>query len=143
MTRDQIRLVQESLGLVLPIREQAAVLFYDRLFQLDPSTRALFAATDMAAQRGKLMAAIAMVVKGLDAPEALLNQVRALGRRHVIYGVEERHYETVGAALLWTLAAGLGEAFTPELRTAWTAAYKLVSDTMIEAARQVTIHQAA
>jgi nitric oxide dioxygenase len=136
-------LVQESLGLVLPIREQAAVLFYDRLFQLDPSTRDLFAATDMAAQRGKLMAAIAMVVKGLDAPEALLNQVRALGRRHVIYGVEERHYETVGAALLWTLAAGLGAAFTPELRTAWTAAYKLVSDTMIEAARQVTIHQAA
>jgi hemoglobin-like flavoprotein len=143
MTRDQIRLVQESLGLVLPLREQAAELFYDRLFQLDPSTRALFAATDMVAQRGKLMAAIAMVVKGLDAPEALLNQVRALGRRHVIYGVEERHYEPVGAALLSTLAAGLGEAFTPELRTAWTAAYKLVSDTMIQAARQVTIHQAA
>jgi hemoglobin-like flavoprotein len=67
----------------------------------------------------------------------------ALGRRHVIYGVEERHYETVGAALLWTLAAGLGEAFTPDLRAAWTAAYKLVSNTMIEAARQVTIDRAA
>ena len=143
MTRDQVRLVQESLGLVLPIRDQAAKLFYDRLFQLDPSTRTLFAATNMTAQGAKLMAAIAMVVKGLDAPEAILNQVRALGRRHVIYGVEERHYETVGAALLWTLGAALGEAFTPELRTAWTAAYKLISDTMIEAARQVTIHQAA
>jgi hypothetical protein len=57
MTRDQIRLVQASFRNVLPIREQAAALFYDRLFEIDPGTRGLFADTDLRTQGGKLMGA--------------------------------------------------------------------------------------
>ena len=116
MTPDQIRLVQASFQEVLPIRERAAALFYGRLFEIDPSTRSLFAGTDLRNQGAKLMAAIGMVVHALDAPQSMLGKVEALARRHVGYGVEERHYASVGAALLWTLEAGLGEAFTPELR---------------------------
>lgn len=96
MTPDQIRLVQESFRLVVPIRDQAAALFYGKLFELDPGTRGLFASTDLKSQGGKLMAAIAMVVNALDAPEAMLGKVKALARRHVHYGVEEGHYATVG-----------------------------------------------
>jgi nitric oxide dioxygenase len=143
MTPEQIRLVQESFKQVLPIRDQAAELFYGRLFALDPSTRALFAGTDIRAQGGKLMAAIAMVVGSLNQPEAMLVKVRALAVRHVGYGVEEGHYATVGAALLWTLAAGLGDAFTPALRAAWGAAYALLADTMIAAAREAAVAKAA
>jgi hemoglobin-like flavoprotein len=143
MTPEQIRLVQESFRLVVPIGEQAAVLFYSRLFQIDPGTEALFAGADMKAQGRKLMAAIAFVVHALDRSQTMIEQVRALGRRHVGYGVEERHYETVGAALLWALAAGLGDAFTPAMRDAWAAAYKLLSTTMIEASRQGGFEKAA
>jgi hemoglobin-like flavoprotein len=110
MTRDQIRLVQASFRNVLPIREQAAALFYDRLFEIDPGTRGLFADTDLRSQGGKLMAAIGMVVHALDAPESMVEKLKELARRHVNYGVENRHYATVGAALLWTLQVGLGEA---------------------------------
>ena len=134
MTRDQIRLVQASFRNVLPIREQAAALFYDRLFEIDPGTRGLFADTDLRSQGGKLMAAIGMVVHALDAPESMVEKLKELARRHVNYGVENRHYATVGAALLWTLQVGLGEAFTPELRDAWASAYNMLSETMMEAA---------
>ena len=143
MTPDQIRLVQESFRLVLPIRDQAAALFYGKLFELDPGTRRLFAATDLKSQGTKLMAAIGMVVGALNAPEVMLGKVKELARRHVGYGVEEGHYATVGAALISTLEAGLGDAFTAELRAAWTAAYTLLSTTMIGAAREATLVHAA
>ena len=92
MTRDQIRLVQASFRNVLPIREQAAALFYDRLFEIDPGTRGLFADTDLRTQGGKLMAAIGMVVHALDAPESMVEKLKELARRHVNYGVEDKHY---------------------------------------------------
>jgi hemoglobin-like flavoprotein len=136
MTPDQIRLVQASFQLVLPIAAQAAALFYRRLFSTDPGTRRLFAHTDLEAQGRKLMAAIGFVVGALHRPEAMLGTVRDLARRHAGYGVREEHYATVGAALLWTLEQGLGEEFTPETRDAWAAAYGLLSGVMIQAARE-------
>ena len=134
MTPDQIRLVQASFEDVVPIAEPAAALFYERLFTLDPSLRRLFAQADMAAQGRKLVQAIAYVVGALYAPEEMLGSVRSLGQRHVRYGVEDRHYATVGAALLWTLEQGLGKDFTPETRIAWTDTYTLLAGVMREAA---------
>src|SRR6187402_2432125 len=136
MTPDQIRLVQDSFRHVVPIREAAAAIFYDRLFAIDPDLRALFRSTDMADQGKKLMASLGFVVSGLTKAETILPQVRALARRHVNYGVKEEYYPTVGQALIETLAAGLGEAFTPEVREAWTAAYGVLSSVMIEAGRE-------
>jgi hemoglobin-like flavoprotein len=132
MTPQQIALVQQSFAKVLPIREQAAALFYDRLFAIDPSARPLFRG-DIKAQGGKLMAAIAAVVKALDHIDTILDDLRGMARRHDRYGVQETHYASVGEALLWTLEQGLGADFTPDLRVAWAAAYRLLSETMIEA----------
>ena len=126
MTPDQIQRVQDSFELVRPIRAEAAALFYGRLFALDPSARALFAGADLRAQGEKLMGALGFVVAALRRPGAVLGAVADLARRHAGYGVRERHYESVGEALLWTLEQGLGAAFTPELRDAWAAAYGLL-----------------
>ena len=130
MTPRQVALVQESFAKILPIREQAAALFYDRLFALDPSTRPLFRG-DMKSQGAKLMAAIGAVVKSLDRLDTILDDVRALARRHHRYGVRQEHYASVGAALLWTLEQGLGFDFTPDVRRAWATAYDLLSGPMI------------
>ena len=135
MTPHQIALVQQSFTKMLPIRETAAALFYERLFATDPSTRPLFR-SDMVAQGGKLMAAIATVVRSLDHLEPMMDRIRALARRHVGYGVRDTHYASVGAALLWTLEQGLGDEFTAEVRDAWAAAYQMLSSTMMEAAAQ-------
>lgn len=135
MTPRQIALVRETFAQVVPIRDQAAALFYGRLFELEPDVRPLFRA-DLAVQGQKLMASIAMVVRELDRLDVILTDVKAMARRHVTYGVQERHYAVVGDALLWTLEKGLGAAFTAEVREAWTAAYSTLAGAMIAAARE-------
>jgi hemoglobin-like flavoprotein len=125
----QKTLVQTSFAQVRPIAEAAAALFYRRLFELDPTLRPLFKG-NMEEQGRKLMDMLGVAVKGLDRMEALSPALSAMGRRHAEYGVNERDYETVGEALLWTLEQGLGPNFTPEVREAWTTLYKWVADTM-------------
>ena len=130
ITPRQVALVQESFAKIVPIREQAAALFYDRLFAIDPSTRPLFRG-DMKSQGAKLMAAIGAVVELLDRIDTIPDDLRTLARRHHRYGVREEHYASVGAALLWTLEQGLGFDFTPDVRQAWATAYDLLSGAMI------------
>lgn len=130
MTPEQIRLVQESFAKVVPISEQAAVLFYDRLFEIAPAVKAMFPA-DMTEQRKKLMMMLAAVVNGLGNLQSILPAASALAKRHVGYGARAEHYPVVGAALLWTLEKGLGAAWTPEVADAWTAAYGTLSGYMI------------
>jgi hemoglobin-like flavoprotein len=134
MTLNQKQLVQKTWEKVLPISESAATLFYGRLFDLDPSTRPLFTHTNMPDQGRKLMNVIDMAVNGLDTLDKLIPAVRSLGRRHVSYGVTHEHYSSVGSALIWTLEQGLGADFTPEVKEAWTTVYRLLADTMKEAA---------
>ncbi len=128
LTPAQIELVQSSFALVAPQAEAAAQLFYNRLFELDPSLRGLFK-HDMTEQGRKLMQMLSVAVHALDRLETIVPAVQALGERHVQYGVQKSHYDTVGAALLWTLEQGLGEAFTPETREAWTAVYGILTQT--------------
>lgn len=135
MTPRQIALVRETFAQVVPMRDQAAALFYDRLFELEPDVQPMFRA-DLAVQGQKLMASIAMVVRELDRFDVILADVKAMARRHVTYGVQERHYAVVGDALLWTLEKGLGAAFTAEVREAWQAAYSTLAGAMIAAARE-------
>ena len=129
----QKELVQTSFAQVRRIADVAAALFYRRLFELDPTLRSLFKG-DLKEQGRKLMDMLTLAVKGLDRPEALLPALAALGRRHAGYGVNEHDYETVGEALLWTLEQGLGPNFTPDVREAWEAVYRLVAGAMREAA---------
>lgn len=133
MTPQQIALVQQSFSKVAPISEAAAVLFYDRLFEVAPSVRAMFP-EDMTEQRKKLMGMLAAVVSGLSNLETILPAASALAKRHVAYGAKAEHYPVVGATLLWTLEKGLGDGWTPELATAWTDAYGVLSGYMISEA---------
>ena len=129
MNPEQIALVQMSFEHVLPIADIAAALFYERLFALDPTLQPLFQG-DMHEQGRKLMTMLRFVVKGLLQLELLIPSVQNLGRRHAAYGVLDKHYDTVGVALLATLDQGLGERFTPEVRAAWVSAYILLAGTM-------------
>lgn len=133
LTQAQIALVQNSFAVVAPIADDAAALFYRRLFEIDPTLKAMFK-SDMAEQRRHLMQMLSAAVKGLNHIERLIPVVEDLGRRHVNYGVEEHHYDTVGNALLWTLEKGLGAAFTPDVREAWATVYGLLASTMARAA---------
>jgi hemoglobin-like flavoprotein len=130
MTPHQVKAIQDSFAKVVPISEQAAALFYDRLFEIAPPVKSLFHG-DMQEQGRKLMATLAFVVNGLGNLETVLPAASALAKRHVDYGVKAADYEPVGVALLWTLERGLGAQWTTELAAAWATAYRLLSEYMI------------
>jgi len=133
MTPEQAKLVQQSFSRIVPIADKAAVIFYDRLFEIAPQVRSLFP-SDMEEQRGKLMATLTAVVGGLTNLPSILPAASALARRHVSYGARAEHYPVVGAALLWTLEKGLGGGWTPDVADAWKAAYATLSGFMISEA---------
>lgn len=140
MTPEQQRLVRESWERIAPAAAGAAALFYDRLFTIDPSLRSLFGTTDMSAQGSKLMDVITVAVHSLGRLEKVVPALRVLGRRHAAeYGVIDADYDTVGAALLWTLERGLGALFTEEVRGAWATAYSTLAGVMRAAGAEVSV----
>ena len=136
MTPEQVKMVQDSFKKVVPIAGTAADLFYDRLFAIAPEVRALFP-DDLGEQKKKLIAMLSTAVTNLHQVEKIVPAVQDLGKRHVAYGVTAKHYEPVGAALLWTLEQGLGADFTPPLKAAWTEAYLTLAGVMKDAAATV------
>jgi hemoglobin-like flavoprotein len=112
MTPEQIELVQRTWRAVLPVGDTA--------FK-----------NDMVDQGRNLTAMISVAVGALSKPERIRLAARQLGERHVAYGVERRHFELVGTSLMWTLEKCLGEAFTPEVKTAWGATYLFLTDAML------------
>lgn len=133
MTPDQVKAIQDSFAKVVPISEQAAALFYGRLFEIAPEVKPLFRG-DIEEQGRNLMAMLAAVVNGLGNLETVLPAASALAKRHIDYGVKAADYAPVGAALLWMLQRGLGSQWTPELAAAWTEAYTVLSEFMISEA---------
>jgi len=135
LTPYKVKLVQDSFAKVAPIADQAAEIFYNKLFELDPSLKSLFSG-DMAQQGKKLMNMIATAVNGLTDLGSIVPAVQDLGRRHTGYGVTDQMYDTVGSALLYTLETGLGDAFTTQVKGAWTEVYTVLATTMKDAAAE-------
>jgi hemoglobin-like flavoprotein len=138
----QVELVQQSFEQVKPIAPAAATIFYSYLFDLDPTLRNLFKG-DMTRQGAMLMSMIGTAVAGLSNPEKIIPTVKLLGARHVGYGVRDHHFHTVGVALLWTLEQGLGDAFTDEVRDAWSETYDLLTSVMQQGMREAVPAMAA
>lgn len=134
LTTEDIAMIKDSWAQVVPIADTAAGLFYGKLFELDPSLRPMFKG-DMTEQGEKLMKMIGVAVDNLEKLDEIVPAVQDLGVRHLEYGVKTSHYDTVGVALLWTLGQGLGEGFTPDVKSAWTEVYTLLATTMKDAAR--------
>jgi len=134
MNDTQIQLVQESFAKVVPIKETAADLFYADLFETAPEVKPYFANADMKEQGAKLMSTLAVVVNGLRDLDKIVPVAEKLAIGHVAYGVQAEDYDKVGASLLRTLEKGLGDAFTADVKAAWTSAYATLASVMISAA---------
>jgi nitric oxide dioxygenase len=134
MTPEQIKLIRLTFVQVMNRKAEAGRMFYERLFSIAPDTQAMFS-TDIDAQAQKLMDTLALAISGLRDLPSLVLMLEALALRHVQYGVQDKHYDDVGTALLWTLERMLGPAFTPEARAAWTALYGTVAQVMRNAGK--------
>ncbi|WP_435353363.1 globin family protein [Emticicia sp. SJ17W-69] len=138
MNTYQIKLVKDTFALVAKIpAETVGELFYNRLFEIAPEVSPMFSKTSMPEQSRKLISMLSYVVGKLDKLESIIDEVAKLAQRHIKYGVEPKHYEPVGAALLWTLEKGLGTNWNEEVKEAWTLCYVTLSGAMIAACEEV------
>jgi hemoglobin-like flavoprotein len=138
MTEADQAQIRRTFALLEPQAEVTALVFYRRLFTLQPSLRRLFLG-DIRTQSQKLMQMLRVIVESLDAPDVLVAMLEAMGARHAGYGVEDAHYDMVGEALLGAFAEGLGDEFTAEAREAWTKAYGFIAETMQRGAMKATV----
>ncbi len=129
MDTKTIDLVQASWAKVMPMKVVAGKLFYDNLFEADPSLKPLFKG-DMEQQAAKLVLMINAAVNKLTDLSTLVPVLQQLGQRHETYGVQPAHYATVGAALLKTLGQGLGGDFTDDVEQAWAEVYGVMVGVM-------------
>jgi hemoglobin-like flavoprotein len=129
MDPQQTYLVRKTFAEVQRSRHVAALVFYQRLFALDPSLRPMFRG-DIEVQAQKLTDMLGMLIMMLDRADDLEAELRAMGARHKGYGVQDAHYDTVGRALLEMLAAVTGKQWTPDMEAAWTALYGTVESAM-------------
>jgi len=143
MNAERKRLVQQSWQSISRDHDRLVIAFYQRLFEIDPAAPALFAQTDMVAQRGKFLTMLGDIVRNLDMPQELIPTVSALGRRHVDYGVRDIDYDRVREALFAALAGEVGDRFTDELRDAWEEAYALTVSVMKRGAKTAPSHTTA
>ena len=129
MTPERRLLAQQAFATIQPFADEFGMLFYSRLFELDPALRGLFK-HDLANQAHSLMTMLQLAIEGLNVPEQFSRALHNLGARHSDYGVQPEQYATVQAALLWTFAHALGPAFTPEVATALTKVLSNITDQM-------------
>lgn len=136
MTTNQIYLVKKTWKVFRSLNHAlVGDTFYSKLFTENPSLRRLFP-KNMEAQYRKLIDMLSIIVARLEKLDELSEEIAAMARRHVSYGVKPGHYKLVGNALLWTLEKGLGSEWTPEIKDAWTACYNTIAETMIAAAEE-------
>ena len=138
MISQRRQLVTESWKSLAPNGALVGAIFYRRLFEIDPALRPMFSAVTLDEQIHKLVTMLDLVVHWLDVPDKLVPVLKKLGERHSTYGVQDDHYGKVGAALIGTLEEGLGDKFTPELRSAWTEAFMLISSLMRRGAAKIS-----
>ncbi len=137
MSPPQVHLIRKSFAELQRHQHVSALVFYRRLFELDPTLRPLFKG-DIEEQARKLLDMLAALISLLESPLGLELELREMGLRHASYGVKDVHYATVGQALLDMLTETLTKDFTPEVREAWTALYGAVATTMKAGANQST-----
>ncbi len=138
LTKRQIELIEQSFAAVAPRGEALAARFYDRLFADFPDVKPLFR-SEQKTQQKKLLASLVLVVNNLRNPEKLEEPLEQMGQRHLDYGVQDEQYGAVGATLLATLAEFAGSLWNAELAKAWTAAYTLISQRMIQSAAGASV----
>ena len=121
LTVQQVGLIRSTFALLEPKSGVAALAFYQRLFSLDPSLRALVRGDNIDAETEQWMTLLRAATDLADQPRELQAKFTRDGTRLLYPSAGQDNRAAVGEALLWSLGTTLGREFTPEARAAWMA----------------------
>nr|WP_317056601.1 globin domain-containing protein [Roseovarius sp. W115] len=130
MSATDIELVQRSFAHVRAELETHSDVFYTALFERAPALRALFR-DDLEGQGMKFMTTLRFVVRNLGDQKAMDEKLGQLGHAHATLGVKTAEFDPMEEALIDTIRNTLQDLFTPQLESAWRAAYAEARDTMV------------
>jgi hemoglobin-like flavoprotein len=130
-----VQLLRDTFAAVSPNADDLARHFYQTLFERYPAVRPLFANARFDEQKKKLIRSLALIVRNLEKADYLKAYLGGLGQMHVAYGALEAHYPAVGECLLVALEKVAGSAWNDEIKQAWTEAYGVVAQMMLDGAQ--------
>ena len=131
INEDQQVIVRNTFTTIAARSDETAQLFYERIFEIDPSLRPLFR-VEMKSQAHHFMLAISALVTSLSAPELIKPILQQIGKRHRNYGVQLEHYPIMKRALLDTLSRVLEDDYTYDAEEAWSLVYDSLVDIFTE-----------
>lgn len=139
LTKQQIELVKATVPV---LREHGVALtshFYKRLLSHNPELMQVFNMGHQRAgfQQQALAGAVLAYAENIENLPALLGAVAHIANKHVSVGIRAEHYPIVGKHLIASIKEVLGDAATPELIDAWTAAYMQLADVLIGAEKAI------
>lgn len=139
LTKQQIELVKATVPI---LREHGVALtshFYKRMLSHNPELMQVFNMGHQRAgfQQQALAGAVLAYAENIENLPALLGAVAHIANKHVSVGIRAEHYPIVGKHLIASIKEVLGDAATPELIDAWTAAYMQLADVLIGAEKAI------
>lgn len=143
LTDLQIDMIRGSWEKVAPNKKHHGLLLFHKLYEIAPEAKDLFPFGDdftkpqFTTHVLNLMNALDFAVQYLDNPDVLIPKFRELGETHAVFELTDKEFKDVGEALIWVLATGLGDHFTPQLRRAWSDAFAIITGAMLGAIKDI------
>lgn len=130
MTAKEIEIVKKSWRKLQGINpELLGDVFYTKLFLLNPSLERMFK-TPKEIQSKKLIDMFHSIVLNLENLDGLSDEIEKMGNSHKGYGAKPKHYDSVGNALIWTLANALQKDWNDDVEKAWITCYTILAEKM-------------
>jgi hemoglobin-like flavoprotein len=138
-----VTLLRSSFDLVVGRAPDLTARFYAIFFARYPQVKPMFGRNAPERQQEMLTQALVAVLDHLEDAPWLASALRALGAKHVEYGVRDEMYAWVGESLLATLAEVAADDWSPALEKAWGDAIGAIAGLMLEGAKEARDRAAA
>lgn len=129
----QLAIIKATVPVLQQHGEAITKVMYDSLISDHPDLRDVFSSTSQTTGRQPraLARAVLCYATYIDDLPKLAHAVERIAQKHVSLFVRPEQYDVVGTYLIGAIGTVLGEAATPDIVEAWTAAYGVLAQVFI------------
>ncbi|KZL86983.1 nitric oxide dioxygenase [Colletotrichum incanum] len=133
LTQDQINIVKSTAPVLKVHGETITTLFYKDMIDTHPELKNVFSLRNQASgeQPRALAQSVLAYATYIDDLPRLKAAVERIAHKHASLYIRPEQYDIVGTHLMKAIGEVLGDALTPEIAEAWTAAYGQLAQVFI------------